>query len=197
LHAIWVFITDCGDSAVTVPLALLTLIFLVARGERRVAFGWVVAIGGCAGAIAALKLGFGACGQRVPFGDIVSPSGHTAMSAAIYGSLALLVGAQLSPLARRLAYGAAAAGILGIAVSRVALHDHDAAEIAVGLIVGAGAVAIFRAMLGRTPAPALPLGWFLLSGAALVAVMHGTRWMIEPVVHRLAGILRLGLPGCH
>jgi membrane-associated phospholipid phosphatase len=183
LQAIWVFVTDCGDSAVTVPLALLTLIFLAAAGQRRLAFAWV-------------KLGFGACGQHLQSVHIVSPSGHTAMSTAVYGSLALLISAQLSVFQRRLVCVTATAAIVGIALSRLMLHNHDLAEIAVGFCIGVGAVTIFRAMLRRSEIPVLPLGWLLLSGAALIAVMHGTRWIIEPTVHHFAGLFRRVLPGC-
>jgi membrane-associated phospholipid phosphatase len=196
LPAIWNFVTDFGDSAVTVPLALLTLIFLLAGGHRRIALGWVLAIGGCAVAIGALKLVFGACGPSLAIADIVSPSGHAAMSTAVYGSLALLVGAWLRPFRRRFAMIAAALAIAAIGLSRVGLHDHTPAEIAVGFVVGALAVAVFRAVLRRHAAPALRLGWLLLCGAAIVGVMHGTRWMVEPVMHRLAWDFRLVLPWC-
>jgi hypothetical protein len=30
----------------------------------------------------------------------------------------------------------------------------------------------------------------------VIAVMHGTRWMIEPAMHRLAWDFRLALPWC-
>jgi membrane-associated phospholipid phosphatase len=196
LHAFWWFITDFGDSAVTVPLALLTLGFLVAAGDRRIALSWVLAIGGCAAAIGMLKLGFGACGQRIPLGHIVSPSGHTAMSRAIYGSLALLAGARLPPGRRRALHAAAALAVMGIAMSRLVLREHDPAEIVLGGIVGAVAVMFFHRALRREKPPALRLGWLLACGAGLVAVMHGTRWMIEPVAQRLAWDFRLILPWC-
>jgi membrane-associated phospholipid phosphatase len=194
LPAIWNFITDFGDSAVTVPLALLTLIFLWAAGQRRLALGWALSIGGCAVAIGGLKLIFGACGTGLTIGQIVSPSGHTAMSTSVYGSLALLVGSRLTPAHRQIVFVVTVAAIVVIAVSRVVLHDHTPAEIAVGLAVGAGAVAFFYRVLGREKAPALPLGWLLLCGGAIIAVMHGARWMIEPAVHRLAWDFRLALP---
>jgi membrane-associated phospholipid phosphatase len=196
LHAIWLFVTDCGDSAVTVPLALLTLVFLIGAGARRIARGWVLAIGGCAVAIALLKLVFGACGQRIPLGHIVSPSGHTAMSTAIYGSLSLLVAAGLAPRRRIAVYAAASVAIIGIALSRVVLHEHNLPEVATGWVVGAGAIAFFRSSLRPENIPAVPLGWLLLCGVLLIAVMHGTRWMIEPAVHRLAWDFRLALPWC-
>jgi membrane-associated phospholipid phosphatase len=197
LPAIWSFVTDFGDSAVTVPLALLTLVFLVSAGQQWLALGWVLTIGGCAAAIAMLKLIFGACGPLLPLAPITSPSGHTAMSAAVYGSLALLLGARLSPRGRAALNIVAWLGIVGIALSRVALHEHTPAEIAIGLIVGTGAMAMSRAILGREEPPVLPLGWLVLSGVGAIALMHGTRWAIEPSPHRLAGSLRLMLPWCH
>lgn len=137
MHTVWVFITDCGDSAVTVPLALLVLIFLVVSRQQRVACAWILTVGGAAIVIAALKLAFGACGTAIAGSHIVSPSGHTAMSTAVYGALALLSGSRL-PAGRRYAvYAAAGAAIVGIALSRVVLHEHNFAEIVVGWIVGA------------------------------------------------------------
>jgi membrane-associated phospholipid phosphatase len=193
---VWTFVTDFGDSAVTTPLALLIAALLWVVGARRIALGWVLAIGGCAITIGALKLLFGACGIALSFAHIISPSGHTAMSTAVYGSLALLIGARLPPRSRPFLYTAAAVAIVGIALSRVVLHEHSRAEIAVGFVVGGAAVAGFRAALRRHVVPVSPLGWLLLCGGVLVAVMHGTRWMIEPAVHRLAWDFRLDLPWC-
>jgi membrane-associated phospholipid phosphatase len=196
LSPIWNFITDFGDSAVTAPLALLVMIFLFTAGERRLALAWMLALGGCAVVIAVLKLGFGACGHQLTFVHIESPSGHTAMSTAVYGSLALLIGARLPRGQGRAVLIAAMIAVIGIAVSRVVLHEHSRSEIVVGFAVGMGAVAVFRAALRRHAAPALPLGWLLLCGGILVAGLHGTRWMIEPVLHRLASDFRLELPFC-
>jgi len=196
LSPVWNFITDFGDSAVTVPLALLVFCFLFAAGQRRLTLGWVLAIGGSAVVIGALKIVFGACGHELTQVHLISPSGHTAMSTAVYGSLAPLIGARLPSGPRRTVLIAAAVAIVGIALSRVALHDHSRSEIALGFVVGVGAVAVFRVALSRQAAPVLPLGWLLLSGGILVVVMHGTRWMIEPAVHRLAWDFRLGLPFC-
>jgi len=196
LHAIWVFVTDCGDSAVTVPLALLTLVFLIASGQRRCAVFWMLAIGGSAVAIAALKLAFGACGQRLPLARIISPSGHAAMSAAVYGSLALLAGTGLSPGRRHTLYLLTAAAVVAIAVSRLALERHTLPEVVLGLLVGAGGVALFGAALRRQEAPALPLGWLMICGVAVVVVMHGTHWLVEPVLRRIAQVLRLAAPLC-
>ena len=196
MHTIWVFITDCGDSAVTLPLALLVLIFLFVAGQRCLGYAWVLAIGGCAVLIGMLKLVFGACGEDLAGGHIISPSGHTAMSAAVYGSLAVLAGSRLPAGQRYTVYAVAAAGIVGIALSRVALHEHNFPEIVIGWLVGTGAVAAFAVAAGRREAPSLPFGWMLLCGVVLVAVFHGDRWKIEPAVRHLAGVFRLVLPYC-
>ena len=196
MHTIWVFITDCGDSAVTVPLALLVFVFLFAAGQQRLACFWAIAIGGAAVVIGTLKLVFGACGAGIPGNHIVSPSGHTAMSTAVYGALALAVGSRLPSSRRYAIYAAAGAAAIGIALSRVVLHEHNVPEIIVGWIVGAGAVALFAAALGRQAAPPLPLGWMVLCGVILVALLHGTRWHVEPAVRRLAWFFHLALPFC-
>jgi membrane-associated phospholipid phosphatase len=196
LHSIWVFVTDCGDGAVTLPLALLTLVFLVASRQRRLALVWALTVGGCAAAIGVLKLFFGACGALLTIMQIHSPSGHTAMSTAIYGSLSLLIGASLPPRPRRAVWCSAALLIAAIASSRLVLHEHVLPEIEIGLVVGLAAIVGFNAMLRRWRAPLLPIGWLGVGGIAIVAVMHGTRWMVEPAVHDLSVLFRLILPWC-
>jgi hypothetical protein len=192
---VWDIVTDFGDSAITLPLALLTLGFLAVSRQSRLAQAWVAAIGGAAVAIGVLKLGFGACGSRSGFPGILSPSGHTAISTAVYGSLAVLLGTVLPQHPRRLFHLGAALLVGSIAISRWVLHKHDAAEIAVGFAVGITAVAGFRA-LARREAVAFPLGRFALCALAIAAIMHGTRWRIEPAVHDAAGLFRLALPWC-
>jgi membrane-associated phospholipid phosphatase len=196
VHRLLVLVTDCGDLAVTLPLALLVFGVLLIAGERRIAVCWLLLVAGCGAAIGALKLLFGACTLRLGFLDIVSPSGHTAMSTAIYGSLALLVGSSLAPLGRRLIGLAAALLLAAIAVSRVLLRFHDTPEVILGLVVGLAAVAWFRATLRREPPHQLPILWLALGGLAVVVAMHGTRANVEHDVRQLAGWLQLVLPWC-
>ena len=124
--SVWDFVTDFGDSAVTVPLALLVFVFLWGVGARRIALGWAVATGGCAATMGALKVLFTACGPEIA--DITSPSGHTAMSVVVYGALATLIGARLRSERRRIVSITAGVAIVGISLSRWVLRDHTAAE---------------------------------------------------------------------
>src|SRR5438067_2196816 len=96
LQAIWNFVTDFGDTAVTVPLAALMGCFLLAARQPRLAAGWALAIVGCAGAIGGLKLVLAACGYSLGVPGQASPSGHTAMSVAVYGGYAAVIGASLA-----------------------------------------------------------------------------------------------------
>jgi membrane-associated phospholipid phosphatase len=196
LHPLWVFVTDCGDAAVTLPLAVLVLAVLLAVRARRQALAWLAAVAGCGMAIGALKLLFGACGTRVGALAVVSPSGHTAMSAAIYLSLALLVARSLPGAARIAVLAAAVLLVAAIAVSRMVLDFHDAAEVAMGLAVGLAATAGWGLAIRRQPAPALPLFWLALGGLLIVVTMHGTRAPVEPVVRHWAWLFRLGLAWC-
>jgi hypothetical protein len=38
--------------------------------------------------------------------------------------------------------------------------------------------------------------WLGLGGLAVIVALHGTRLMIEPAVHSVAGTFRLALPWC-
>ncbi|HYM72686.1 MAG TPA: phosphatase PAP2 family protein [Stellaceae bacterium] len=196
MPSIWVFVTDCGDSAVTLPLAALALFCLVATRQRHLAFAWLLMVAGCAAAIGALKLWFGACGSSIGIPAIVSPSGHTAMSVAIYGGLTLLIGATLRPAPRAATYAVAMMLVVAIAISRLVLHLHDAAEVAVGLVTGLIALTGFAvAMRGQAVPESLAirlLGW----GLPVIVLMHGTRLMVEPALNRVAGAFRLVLPWC-
>jgi hypothetical protein len=115
LETLWVFITDLGDIAVTLPLAVLIGCFLGAARQVRPAVGWGVAILTCAGVIGVVKLLLLGCGHRLPIPDLLSPSGHTAMSTAVYGSLCLLVADSRPPAVRAMVYTAGILLISGIA----------------------------------------------------------------------------------
>ncbi|HZT89453.1 MAG TPA: phosphatase PAP2 family protein [Stellaceae bacterium] len=196
LRSLWIFVTDLGDSAVTLPLAALILAFLLVLRQWRAAGAWIAMVVGCAMLIGGLKLVFGACGQLMPASGIASPSGHTAMSVAIYLSFALLLGRAAPPRLAAPIFAAAMVLIVAIGVSRIVLHAHDAVEVAIGFVVGLLAHAGFRILLSARGAPALPVLPMAVAALALVAALHGTRWKVEPRIHFVAAWLRLALPWC-
>lgn len=196
MHPWWNFVTDFGDTAVTVPLAFAMACFLAATKHARLALAWCLVIAGCAGAIAALKLAFVACGAPLIGPVLTSPSGHTAMSIAIYGGYAAVLGARL-PLAARL--GLIAAAVLfaiGIALSRVVLHDHSPVEVVVGLTVGGATLAVLVAIVARFPPASLPTAHLVGAAIVIALVFHGERWPAEQALRRLAGWFDLLRPWC-
>jgi hypothetical protein len=196
LHRIWQFLTDFGDSAITVPVSFLNFSFLIVIGQRRLAIGWGIAILGCAVAIGALKILFAPCDHRLALAILASPSGHAAMSTVVYGSLALLLGPSVPRPLRATVDVAAAFLVAAIAVSRLMLGDHDVAEVTTGLAIGLAALAWFRRVLLAQGPVVLPVGWLAGAATVVIAVFHGIRWPTERAVHALAGLLHLALPWC-
>ena len=192
----WNFVTDFGDSAVTLPLAAATIAFLFLSGWSRAALALALALAGCGIAIGLLKLGLESCGHPLLHTDITNPSGHAAISTTVYGALALLFGHRL-PAGRRW-FPVVGAFILvsGIAVSRVVLDAHSLPEVAIGLSIGLTAVAVFARALAGLPAPAFRGLWLAIIVIAVMAAMHGSRWPLEQIVHAIVHWIRHGVPRC-
>jgi membrane-associated phospholipid phosphatase len=196
LHSIWRHWTDFGDTAITVPLAVLMLLGMVATRQTRLAVGWTLTIVGCAGAISALKLVLSVCGPVMLDPALRSPSGHTAMSTVVYGGFAAVIGATLSRAARLALIGGAGLFALGIALSRVILNYHSVSEVAVGLLVGCTALGVMHVIVARCrPAP---LPWHRLAplAAIVVLIFYGDRWPAEQTLHRFAALFDLLRPWC-
>ncbi len=195
MHAIWRFVTDFGDTAVTVPLAVLMAGFLFAAKETRLAAGWSVLILLCAGTIGALKLVLAACGHPLGVG-LSSPSGHTAMSIAVYGGFAAVAGANLSRWPRAALVAGTAALTIGVAVSRAILGYHSRIEVAVGVAVGSAVLAALVAIVARHRPQRLPIGRLAAVALVVALIFHGERWPAEQAIHRLAGWFDFLRPWC-
>lgn len=180
-------LTDFGDLAVLLPLALTIAVWLFYRSPRVAAPWWLVALVLCGGVTAVLKIVLFTC-ALVP--ELRSPSGHTSLSTLVYGALALIMGTRASR-GQRIALGAAAAlFVLAIAVSRVALHAHTLAEIIVGLAIGGAALVLFAwryVSLSLAPAPLWPL---LAPVCLLIAVLHGDQLRAEEFLRMIGAYLR-------
>jgi membrane-associated phospholipid phosphatase len=196
LQSFWQFVTDLGDSAVTLPLAAVTLLYLSLAHWQRAAAALAVSLAAGGFAIALLKLALQSCGYHLLQTTLVNPSGHVALSTMIYGALAIILGGGLSGWWRSAVHGVFILLIVAIALSRLMLHAHNQAEVLAGLLVGLGALAIFHRLRG----PALP-GGLRVSRLALVALllvgtMHGTRWPIEEQIRIMVALIQAGVPQC-
>jgi membrane-associated phospholipid phosphatase len=198
VNAVAAFITDFGDLAVTVPLAAVTTVALGVLRLPRLALAWAASIAGCAGVVGGLKLVLDVCHHRFSIPDIISPSGHAAMSVAVYGGLALLIGSGRPSLWRCAIRGGAAVLMVAIAVTRVILHKHTAAEAAVGFAIGLVAVASFGVALAAHRAVVVPVRWLAAALLLLAVAVHGARWPGELTIHEMAGspLVRFLISGC-
>lgn len=163
-------ITAAGDATVVVPVICGAAVALWIAGQREAARALALAFVLCAAATVASKLVLMVFYRG---GPLRSPSGHAAISAFFYGSIALLVWRSgISRLARA-AFAIACLALIGlIAVSRFEIGGHSRTETAVGLLFGfAAAVFLDRRFnwVGRTRV-AVPA---LAAGVAVAVVAHG------------------------
>src|SRR6267142_1179921 len=80
-------VTDFGDQAVVLPLAVGIALIFALSGWRRGALAWTAAIGSTLGLILFLKLRFFACDHLLTEARPGNPSGHTAAATALYGGV--------------------------------------------------------------------------------------------------------------
>lgn len=187
MHHLAISITDLGDSAVTLPMAAVTIAILCVTRRAKVALWWGGGIVACAAVIAFLKLTLAAVApHHHSLTGLTSPSGHAAMSAIVYGGFVLLIGPSLGRVWRVAAQVGALALILAIAASRVVLREHSIAETVVGLAVGLAALGGLRAGLARSPAERVPVAVLCAAALAVVGMMHGTRLRTEPIIRAWA-----------
>jgi membrane-associated phospholipid phosphatase len=189
-------VTDFGDGAVTLPLAALTLLFLLLSHWPRAAAALAVSLAAGGFAIAPLKLVLQSCGYHLLQTTLLNPSGHVVMSTMIYGALAIILGDAVSDWRRWVIRAAFILLIIAIARSRLVLHAHNAGEVAAGFLVGLGALAIFYCLRGAAMPARLRVSRLALLGLVLVAGMHGTRWPIEEQIRRVVALIQTGVPQC-
>jgi len=192
-------ITDLGESSVLLSTVIAACGWFWLNHQRHLAHLWLLAAGGCAVTMLVLKLGFLSCGQFVPGAMVLTPSGHSAMSALFYGAAALTIG-KLSARAARHPLLLRSIGLLlplVIGATRVVVHAHTPQEVAVGLAVGFAWLALFARQLPTTEAsapqpPAAVLGLLGLVYAGLLALtMTGEHMTVEDLLYRAADVVHL------
>jgi membrane-associated phospholipid phosphatase len=180
-------LTDFGDAAVLIPVASAMLVWLWFGDARSAAWWWAASVGLCVGLTALLKIFFYGC---PPVTDVHSPSGHTAFSILVYGSLTLVTAMQGKGLRRPLAVAVGSGLILTIAASRLLLDAHSLAEVGLGLVIGTISLVLFSRNLPRRyrQAKVWPL---LVTVGVLVTILHGQKLHAEEFLHRITGYLHI------
>jgi len=184
-------VTDIGDSASLLAIVGAGSLYLLSRKSRRAALFLLGSFLLAVISIALAKLAFIGCRAFFHRPDIQSPSGHAALSAAVFWAYAILMRSHLAPNRRFLPLLLLSLLIVAIAISRVALHDHSAAEVWLGLFAGSVSlfIAYFFILKGKAIAP-FDAYVLALWGVAAAFVTHGMRFPAEHLIHLLAFHLR-------
>ena len=147
------------------------------------------------------KLVFAACGGNPSVFGVESPSGHAAFGATFYGCLAVLFGTGRTTRWRLALYGGAAALILAIGASRVALQAHNAREVVIGGLIGAVSIALFNALrvsperLELSSRTAVQMSPFAVLYALCLLLLAG-HWTAEPFIDAIAAQLGAAMHLC-
>jgi membrane-associated phospholipid phosphatase len=187
LHSIH-YITDFGDQAVVLPLAIAIALLFALSEWRRGAFAWTAAIGGTLGLILFMKLSFLACAHLVPEARLRSPSGHTAAAAVVYGGLIAMVirstwDNKRWALPCTVVIAALVAVIFG--ASRVILGLHSIAEVLVGGAIGVGG-AVSYVVLAGTPVGTVRILRVVPVSLLAVIMLHGFHMPAEAAIKSAA-----------
>lgn len=182
------FITDFGDQAVLLPLATAIALIFLLSGWRRGAFAWTVAVGATLGLILLLKLVFLACGHLIPEARLVSPSGHTAASAVVYGGLAGIAMRSVTNnkywlFACTLSVAVLCAIVFG--ATRLRMGVHSMPEVLAGGMIGVGGAVSSTALAG-VPSSTLRLWHVAAAGLVIFVLLHGVHLPAESHIKAIA-----------
>lgn len=189
------FVTKLGDLSVLIPLALLLGVFLWKYETSKAAYAFVTLFIFCLATMLILKLFFLTCGTKVTSG-IASPSGHTAGSTFVFGSIGIVF-AMHAPRQSRLSVCVLSAVLIAfIAASRFYLGAHSILEIIIGLFVGGSYVLIFFLIYIKLPHPHINIGVLATGLAGLTLLVYGSQLPAELVIREWSRALRFQTGNC-
>lgn len=169
-----VVVTELGDATVTLVVLLVALLWLAWHRAWRAAVYYMAAVAG--GTVFALLLKATLRQARpedlyVGWNAFSFPSSHTTVSAALYGSLAVLIGREVSMRWRVGSVFAAALLVSSIAFSRLYLGAHWLSDVVAGFAFGLAWVALLGiAYLQHAPQRIRAGGLTAVVGVALLAM---------------------------
>ncbi|WP_416269668.1 phosphatase PAP2 family protein (plasmid) [Burkholderia cepacia] len=137
----WSEISNIGDAALTLPIALTCAAWL-ALTDWRLAARWGVLLAAGMGVVGATKILYAGCGIELPQFDFRVISGHTMLSTSVWTVALSMLWQAFRPgkvpgIAAGLAIGAVTA------VARVFDHSHTVPEVIVGWMLGALVALVF------------------------------------------------------
>lgn len=185
-----------GDSGFLGLLCLLSIIYFLVIRFARGALALLLAYLGCGALMALLKIFFMACHQSFPSFDLHSPSGHAAMSAAVYGTFASLIVTNCKGWRGPAAVALAFVLSVSVAFSRVYFGHHSYDEIGLGLVIGSAVALCAFAFLRKREAFVFHVRYLALLSFVPVAIFFGSFTHLEGVLSHISRWLNAGFSFC-
>lgn len=191
LHQLNLAASFVGGAPFVLPLSVLFTVVLWRR-EASLAARWLAVFSVCVATVVTLKIVGRTCGLSVFDDRLISPSGHVALSAVVYGSIGLVLARQFDDWRRRALELAVLGLVLTVAYSRVRLHAHSVAEVVVGFTLGGLAVAAFAWSVAQFDLRRLRVSPVAVAGVAAVSLIAAlllgvpyTEMLIARIAQRL------------
>ncbi|MCA8201524.1 phosphatase PAP2 family protein [Burkholderia sp. AU33545] len=144
----WSEISNIGDAALTLPVALTCAVWL-ALSDWRLAVRWIVLLAAGMSLVGATKILYAGCGVEIPQFDFRVISGHTMLSTSVWTvALSMLWQAFRADKVPGVAAGLAVGAVT--AVARVFDHSHTIPEVVVGWLLGALVALVFLRIYDRS-----------------------------------------------
>ncbi|WP_267125900.1 phosphatase PAP2 family protein [Xanthomonas sacchari] len=179
--SMWSAISNFGDAAMTLPLALVCALWLaLGSAGWRAAATWLGLLASAAALVGATKILYAGCGVELRALQFRVISGHTMLAACVW-PMACMLCLRARPRPRlAIACGFAIASV--IAIARVYARAHSLSEVAAGVVVGATTTACYLQWRGA-PQLAARLRMYAIVSVVLVgALMYGRH---APIQHAI------------
>jgi membrane-associated phospholipid phosphatase len=147
MSTIWNVISNFGDAAVTLPLAIGCAIW-IAASDRQVAAYWLIFLSVGAAIVGATKILYAGCGIEIREIGFRVVSGHTMLSSAVWTTCIALFLRRAGLTSVGVTLGLAAGAIIGAA--RVFEEAHTVSEVVAGWALGSAVALVFVRLLEKS-----------------------------------------------
>lgn len=180
------YITDIADSALLSVICIAMFAYLWSSGLRRQAISLALSYAIASVAIGVLKIFFMLCRENLPY---FSPSGHMALSVALFGSYARLVTRQLPQSLKLVPILLFILLMAAIGLTRVWLGYHTLGDVLAGVVVGALSVKLAWWGWFRRAQPPLDLKRLALCVLLPLVLLHGAMLPAETRLRQIAAYI--------
>jgi membrane-associated phospholipid phosphatase len=186
----WSAISNLGDAAMTLPLAVACCVWLaMSLSGWRAALAWLTPL--CAGMLLVgfTKVLYAGCGLEIPATAFRVISGHTMLAAAVWPMAFLLVSRSAATGGRRVALilGFLLAALIGVA--RVFDQAHTTSEVVAGWAVGTVVTMIFVLRKDALALPSRLRPFAIVSMLLVSAAAYGHHAPIQAAIESYSPVL--------